>query len=819
MYDKLRTDGKFSYEIINNLMNEHQDRCWPEAIWNEDAKLKYLDIYLTDGEEYFDMCQGNKRTQREWWLFNTFKYRDSKYRTGDAQKMTASFRAYSPEDITITPYQHLWPRVDFTDSYPVTQRSKRNVANLLKCPIDTASDTEIFIRSSDRISSFGDLSNFKPDTVKFGSATKLREVILGSNVEGYQNHKLTSVELGNNKLLDYLNVENCINLVKAIDLSNCVNLETVKAKGSSLTSLQFPMGGHLTNLELPGTFTNLTIRNQHGIKNFSMESYDNLNTLWIDDTPSIPIESILLNSPKLDRVRLVNLTWSVTNEDILKIIFNKLKSCGGIDANGNNTETAVVTGYIKIDEISDEFLEELNETFKELIVIVNGKTRFFLRYVNWNNDLLYKYAISQGDNAIDPIATGLIETPIHEGTDDTHYTYRELSNMQTNIQGPLTMVALYDTYYRVQFVNGDNEVVNTQWIKQGEDAEDPVLDGTIDIPTKTSDAQFNYVYANWIDGFINVQNPVTVNAEFTSFLREYTIQFYNDSELLQENSVYYGNLATYDGDEALIKRTIGGEVSPYYEFAYWSPSLDEPITGPTIYRAQYLFDGYIEDSWSEIAATVMSGNVDKYGFGGKKKQTITYKNQGVEYTDEVELEIVDKNHDILATINPSYNNGSLKAGLTLKGELTLKRQINTSSKTYGDNTVLNGGGWDLSDIRTWLNNTFYSALPDDLQSAIKEVKKITDHGYLTNDLYTTVDKIFLASLEELNMNTQGWTTKGQGTTYTLFTDDYSRKSDMAYWPRSSRTDSFHMWCLVDANGKTSYTGAGSKQKIIFFLCI
>ena len=65
----------------------------------------------------------------------------------------------------------------------------------------------------------------------------------------------------NNKLLDNLNVENCINLVKAIDLSNCVNLETVKAKGSSLTSLQFPMGGHLTNLELPGTFTNLTIRN------------------------------------------------------------------------------------------------------------------------------------------------------------------------------------------------------------------------------------------------------------------------------------------------------------------------------------------------------------------------------------------------------------------------------------------------------------------------------------------------------------------------------------------------------------------------------
>ena len=50
------------------------------------------------------------------------------------------------------------------------------------------------------------------------------------------------------------------------------------------------------------------------------------------------------------------------------------------------------------------------------------------------------------------------------------------------------MVALYDTYYRVQFVDGDNKVVNTQWIINGGAATDPVADKTIKIPTKTSDA-------------------------------------------------------------------------------------------------------------------------------------------------------------------------------------------------------------------------------------------------------------------------------------------------------------------------------------------
>jgi hypothetical protein len=85
----------------------------------------------------------------------------------------------------VTPYQHLWPRVDYTDTYPVTERGKRNVPVTLKNPLDTASDTEIWLRSADRMASFGDLSGYIPDTVKLASAVKLQEVILGSSEEGY----------------------------------------------------------------------------------------------------------------------------------------------------------------------------------------------------------------------------------------------------------------------------------------------------------------------------------------------------------------------------------------------------------------------------------------------------------------------------------------------------------------------------------------------------------------------------------------------------------------------------------------------------------
>jgi len=182
-----------------------------------------------------------------------------------------------------------------------------------------------------------------------------------------------------------------------------------------------------------------------------MASYDLINTIWIDDTPGLPIEEMLLNTPKLDRVRIVNTTWSVSSEENLRTIFEKMKACGGLDANGNNTidNKAVMTGYVEIDSITDEFLEELNEYFKELVVIVNGKARFFIRYLNQNNDLLYKYAASTGDNAINPIELGFIEIPTLEGSEEVKYTFSHWSSLPENVQGPQNLIAMYKTEYRV----------------------------------------------------------------------------------------------------------------------------------------------------------------------------------------------------------------------------------------------------------------------------------------------------------------------------------------------------------------------------------
>ena len=825
MYDELRQGNEFSYEIIKNKMEEHQS-TWPEAMWNANAKVKYLDIFLTDGEKYFEMCQGNKGPQRDWWLYNAFKYRDSKYQCGDSEKFSAFFRAYAPADMTVTPYQHLWPRVDYTDTYPVSQRSKRNVPNLLKCPLDTASDTEIWLRSADRMASFGDLSSYKADTVKFASAVKLQDLILGSSAEGYENHKLTAVELGNNRLITYLNVENCINLIDPIDLSQCYNLEIVKAKGSSLNSITFPIGGHLTTLDLPGTFTNLTLRNQHNIESFNMENYNLINTIWIDDTPGLPIEEMLLNAPKLDRVRIVNVSWNASNENNLRAILEKLKNCGGIDANGNTVDKAIITGYVNINSISDELLEELNEIYKELIVVVNGKSQFFIRYLNFDNTLLYKYVVSTGDNAIDPIANGLIEIPTMEATENTKWVFSHWSNLPTNIQGPQNIIAIYDTNYRVRFFDGDNKVVYSEWILENTSADDPVAEGKIQIPEKESTAQYSYVYSAWEQDFSNITAPLDVYAVYTSFLRDYPVYFYNGNAQLQYSRVYYGTHARFEGDEANIKKIVGGEVSDYYEFAKWSPNISEPITGPTTFYAEFVFDGYINDSWETIAANVAAGNKDAYGYGGRKVDTIEYTYRGITYKHEIEFEIIGRDHNELEVPTQSYNNNAATAGLTFRGFLQTLTIMNGGSKEWNGQQSLDSGGWQLCDLRAWLNTGFnseclYTSLPNELREAIKSVKIVSDNGVYDKTLTTTYDKIFLASAEELNVFSPSYTIEGQGKPYALFTDDISRKVEgKMYWTRSTGCNfALHTFCTIDGNGRLAGNGAGNKNSTMIYFCI
>lgn len=856
MYTALRSGSKFNYQYIKNKMAIHQE-TWPEAIWNEDAYIKYIEPYLLKGENYLEMLQGNKRTQRDWWLYNAFKYRDSKYQCGDSSSNFITLRAYAVGDIKLTPYSHIWPRVKF-GSATVTNRGKRNTEYVMSCPLDNMNDTEVYIYSADRIAKIGDLSHLKVGLANFSAATKLQEIILGSDALSYENNQLYSLDVGNNELLTLVNVQNCTNeALSNINLENCHSLETLLAKGTKLTSVDLPNGGHLKKLELPGTISNLTILNQKNLTDLTIESLNNLEILHLENCPGIEVEKFINNSPKLNRVRLIGMEWKAQSEESLRITIDKLKACNGLDATGGQIGKAIVTGKVYVDSISDDFLEEINDLFSELVVVVNGIAKFFVKFINAEDvdgngelDMLYRYIANEGDILADPVAMGWIDRPVINNTDTATYTYAGWAGWDTldkEIHKPYNIIAKYTGNYLVKFCNyktdpstgtltNEVEVLHQEWIEEGRNVDNPVITGKIPPPTKPQTAQYRYTFDEWNGSLENITKPMVYFPLFIESLVAYEVRFYNDNILLETQEVYYGNTTSYSGDTSLIKKLINGNVSEYYEFTGWSPSPDKPVTGSVYYYARFSFDGYIEDSWATIAANAASGNISQYGLGGRKAFTYIYNGQT--YTQEAE--IVGFGCDELSTNISGYSNNNGTAALTFicKDLNGPNIKINSTAKEYMGDNDLNSGGWVQCDARNILSTMIFPQLPADLQSAIKTVNKKCDVGIEMIEssweehgqtIRIAQDKLWIPSVEELNGSFANMVL-GQGKAYPIFSDDISRvkyfneasgaEKAYTYWTRSCGTTGAHDWLSVNTQGIIiDSIGPGNNNELVFGFCI
>ena len=398
MYQKLRSNGTLSFSVTEQRFEEHQAK-WPEAVFNEDAYFKYLQPLVEQNTvSYLSMLQGSKAEQRKWWLYNRFRYLDSKYNAGDALTDVVTLRGYAKDDITVTPYADIYASIKY-GSYLVQQRANRNVAYTLACPLSNVNDTEIYIYSASQLQSIGDLSGLMVGYADFSMATRLQSLKVGDAADSYSNGNLTELYLGNNTLLRTLDVRNCPNLKQAVDVSGCTNIEHLYFEGTAVTGVQLPNGGILKTLHLPGTVTNLTIRNQKAITDFSIGGYDNISTLRLENVSEmIDSKAILQQIPAGTRVRLIGFYWNFdTAEEILGLC-DVLDTMRGLDEAGNNLDTAQVSGTVFVSEILGLQLEQIMTRYPNITVLYTTLTSKLYYYDDTGTALLYTETITNGGN-------------------------------------------------------------------------------------------------------------------------------------------------------------------------------------------------------------------------------------------------------------------------------------------------------------------------------------------------------------------------------------------------------------------------------------
>ena len=345
LYTTLRGQAYLNYDYVEGQFEAHQAK-WPEAIFNEDSYSKCLEpLILNNDATYLEMLQGSKAEQRKWWLYNRFRYIDSKYNAGDAKSDYIQLRGYSKDSITITPYADVYASVLY-GSYLVQTRALRGSSYTLDDPLDSVNDTEILVFSASQLKSVGDLSGLKVGLCDLSRATKLQSVKLGDSSAEYTNPNLRTLTFGNNALLKTIDCRNCINLgtgvTSAPDISGCVGVEEVYFDGTAITGITLPNGGMIKKLHLPETISNLTVLNQVNITDFQIAGTDNISTLRVENTPALDdsLNDIITGMATGGRVRLLGISWTLSSSAIL----DKLLTMRGLDENGNNTAMAVLSG-------------------------------------------------------------------------------------------------------------------------------------------------------------------------------------------------------------------------------------------------------------------------------------------------------------------------------------------------------------------------------------------------------------------------------------------------------------------------------------------
>lgn len=399
MYQKLRSNGILSFAVTEQRFEEHQAK-WPEAVFNEDAYFKYLQPLIEQNTaSYLTMLQGSKAEQRKWWLYNRFRYLDSKYNAGDALTDVVTLRGYAKDDITVTPYADIYASIKY-GSYLVQQRANRNVAYTLACPLSNVNDTEIYIYSASQLQSIGDLSGLMVGYADFSMATRLQSLKVGDAADSYSNGNLTELYLGNNTLLRTLDVRNCPNLKQAVDVSGCTNIEHLYFEGTAVTGVHLPNGGILKALHLPETVTNLTIRNQTGITDFVIGGYDNISTLRLENVSEVfDLWEILHSIPVGARVRVTGLERSFEDAADILTFYDLLDTMRGLDENGNNTDKAQISGIFTIAELTNDELTEVRERYPNIRIQYEHTHSNVYFYDDSGNTLLKTVTVYDGEDA------------------------------------------------------------------------------------------------------------------------------------------------------------------------------------------------------------------------------------------------------------------------------------------------------------------------------------------------------------------------------------------------------------------------------------
>ena len=532
MYDELsamfinrESQNCWSSDSLINQFDNAQNQ-FPEELWRLDFIRKYRRTYEEGTERFLkSMSQGKKKYHRRQWERDNEKYFATKYFGNTATSDQIMFRCNTPSEavvapnytLHITPYSDMYVSVLIGATYRLKVRAKAGEEVVIPQQLDKMDDTAVLIYCASRIQDLGDLSSFYIHDNDFSKATKLKVLTIGNTTEGYSNTFLTNLTVGNNRLLEILDIRNTPSLTTSINLSGCSNLEELYAEGSGVTGVVFANGGKLRVAHLPA-LTSLTAKNLIYIEDWQVDSYENMQTLIVEYTDAIDTYEVVTSAPNLTNVRLLGIDWG-TDEGITDTsILDRLIKIAGIDSAGYNTIISVLSGYFYSPTVKQKLLADYQAAWPDLVITYDTLVaQYTVTFVNTDGTVLDVQYVDKGGSAVDPVtrADNPIPTPTRASSISSDYTFSGWDLALNNVFANRTITATYTESTRQYTVKYVAKGVTLQETKA------PYGSSVIytgDTPTYTDEESgyVFYLFTGW-DKFGLVDGDKTINAVYDRF--------------------------------------------------------------------------------------------------------------------------------------------------------------------------------------------------------------------------------------------------------------------------------------------------------------
>lgn len=525
--------------LINQWDNAQNE--FPEELWRLDIQRKYIRTYkgvsidnsiAGEANPRFltEMMNGRKRYQRRMFERNQELYMATKYFGKTATQDQIMMRFNNPESyvlkpnftLYLTPYSDMYIGVKFGNVEAINFRAKAGIEYTIPYSLDTADITLIYGASF--IQGIGDLSKCYVGDNDFSKASRLQRLSIGNNTAGYSNAYMKQIALGNNKLLEYLDIRNTTALEDVVDLSNCGNLIELYAQGSGATGVIFANGGKIEKFYIPSV-TSLTMKNLNYIKDFSIASYNNMQTLIVEHTPIINTYDIVNSSPKLQTLRLIGIDWDMETTSTL----DRVLSLRGINNDGGEINQSVLTGMVYVPVIRQQQLNDYRNAWTDLEFNFDTLIeQYAVTFRNYDGTVLEVQYVDKGSDAVDPTTrTENRITPTKPSSVSHDFTFVGWDSSLTSIFADRVITATYTSSlrsYTIKYVSKGSVLQESTGLY----GENVPYTGSIPTYTAEESAYTYYLFNRWDkSGFID-GNKV-VNAIFDKF--NYTTTSFDGKEL------------------------------------------------------------------------------------------------------------------------------------------------------------------------------------------------------------------------------------------------------------------------------------------------